>query len=130
MAIDGSVKSEKLAVPIKRTFEQNCGIYGKQPREGFCINGTSPFVVFRGADKKWTVGHWSSGLVISAMIPNRLQKSKRTLLTFVQDMTDANPEACAMLCLIPDGQWPAELREYGRVLIDWARDYWPATGGD
>lgn len=114
---------------VKIAFEQDCGIYGRKERDGFCTGPLSSFVVFRGDAGNWVIGQRRSGLVIMAMVPQRVRRSKLGLLNYVSEMEKAEPEACAMIGLLDSAQWPDDLKEYGRRLIDWSRDFYPPAIG-
>lgn len=104
------------------TFSQDRGIYGRVESPGWVNMIDDPFAVFKDAGGRWTVGQRRSGKVITAMLPAHLKRTKAKLLRFLQDMARDEPDSYALVGLI-EGEWPEELKEHGRRLIDWARDY-------
>ena len=104
------------------SFVQDCGIHGKQERRGFKTHDGSPFVVFK-SEKGWTIGQERSGCLIIAMVPARVQRSKRALLDFLTAMQNENPTACAMLSLAEGIPMHDDIVPFARELVDWAKDY-------
>lgn len=103
-------------------FSQDRGIYGRVESPAWVRADDDPFAVFKDADGRWTIGQRRTGKVITAMLPARLKRTKAKLLRFLEDLKRDEPDSYALVGLI-DGEWPEELKEDGRRLIDWARDY-------
>lgn len=109
---------------VKRKFMHDRGIYGRVEVDGLSISRDNPFVAFRDAAGKWTVGHVRSGLVVEKLLPARIMRSKARLLLWLEDMAREMPEAVAMLGLVESADMLAgDFREYGQALVDWSGKY-------
>ena len=106
----------------RTTFLQDCGIYGKQERVAYKTHPASPFSVFKDDTGAWTIGQDRSGLVMTAIIPSKLVRSRARLLLFIEAMETECALDCAMVSLV-DGEWPDEIKPHGQALVDWARGY-------
>lgn len=103
-------------------FNQDRGIYGKVELKGYKTRDASPFVIFKN-EGNWQIGQERTGLSVMAMIPVGFQRSKRNLLTLVEMMEREIPDEVTLIGLADGFPMHASLREAGKRMIAWVRQY-------
>lgn len=75
-------------------------IYGDRNYDGYKTREESPFVVFKGISKLWTIGHAPSRMLVGSLIPSSLHRTRASLLNFVENIELAKPDEVAIVATV------------------------------
>lgn len=84
-------------------------LYGDRVYDGYKTREESPFVVFKGRSKLWTIGHAPSRMLVESLIPSDMPRKRASLLNFVENIELAKPDEVAIAATVTgEGFTPAQ----------------------
>lgn len=94
---------------IKEKITIRNGLYGDRIYDGYKTREESPFVVFKGRSKLWTIGHAPSRMLVESLIPSSLPRTRASLLNLVENIELAKPDEVAIAATVTGvGSTPAQ----------------------